>query len=307
MGMVDRTLKIYQADAFTAEPFSGNPAAVCLVNERTETDALMQKVAMEMNLAETAFLQHASGKSYHDDRFNLRWFTPSIEVNLCGHATLATAAVLFYELGNPHDVIRFDTLSGELVATRVGSRIELSLPLHPPAPIIKSDTPGLYTLAKRIAKAACDISIYDMEYSRATKKLLLRLPDTTTREELEQLPIQPSLLMDVPDNDGVVKGVMITVKAQPGSGGGDDSSTYDFFSRYFAPWVAIPEDSVTGSAHTVLSAYWASVYGKQELHSRQCSARGGDLWLRTHTDAARLFISGPGKVVLRGEIVVGTA
>jgi len=248
---------IIQVDAFTAKPFSGNPAAVCVLPEAAD-ETWMQNVASEMNLSETAFLYA------QDDGYNLRWFTPAAEVDLCGHATLASAHVL-WEAGHlPADAqARFYTKSGLLTAQRNGAWIELDFPAEP------ETEAGVTT--KYVGKNRLD---YLVEVDSAAT--LRRLdPDFASLKRLAS------------------RGVMVTSRA--------DSPDFDFFSRYFAPSFGIDEDPVTGSAHCCLGPYWQSKSGQDSFVAYQASARGGVL--RVQIQGNRVLLGGQAVTVLRGEFV----
>ncbi|KAL5018821.1 hypothetical protein ScPMuIL_004543 [Solemya velum] len=287
------SLKIYVVDAFTDEPFSGNPAAVCPLEEKNFPEHLMKKIAIEMNLSETAFLQ----KLNPDDDFrtsncfHLRWFTPTVEVALCGHATLATAAILFNEIGNASEKITFSTLSGPLTVQRSGKYITMDFPLNTPVAMV------IIVYCIELTMVSLDL-VKDLQFSDSTSKLLLRLSDSMTRDQFEKL--SPEISQMIPSEpSGKVKGVIITLKGSANNGCVDrNGQQYDFVSRYFAPWNGIPEDPVTGSAHTVLAGYWSGVLGKEVLYARQCSARGGDVRLRVKAD--RVELSGEATIVLTG-------
>jgi PhzF family phenazine biosynthesis protein len=257
-----------QVDAFASEPFKGNPAAVCVLpSARDET--WMQRVALEMNLSETAFL-HRRG----DDTFDLRWFTPTVEVALCGHATLASAHAL-WESGQlaASEVAHFHTRSGLLTASRDGDWIELNFPSTPPS---DADPPSdlaaaLGVTPRYIGKSRFDYLVeVDGEETVRTAK-----PDFA---RLRTLP---------------VRGVMITSRAS--------SPGVDFVSRFFAPGSGIDEDPVTGSAHCCLTPFWAPKLNKATLVARQLSARGGHL--RVRLDGDRVRLSGQAVTVIRGEIL----
>jgi PhzF family phenazine biosynthesis protein len=258
--------RLYQVDAFTHRPFSGNPAAVCLLSE-TRDGAWMQSVAEEMNLSETAFLVR------QDDGFSLRWFTPAVEVELCGHATLASAHIL-WEIGElpPAETARFHTLSGLLTAERRGKEIELNFPATPAAPV---DAPvglldALGTRAKNVGMNKFD---YLVELNSEAEVRSLK-PDFVKLKALG------------------VRGVMVTsVSASRG---------YDFVSRFFAPGVGINEDPVTGSAHCCLGPYWSERFKKQEMLAYQTSARGGEV--RVRVAGSRVYLGGRAVTVLRGEM-----
>jgi PhzF family phenazine biosynthesis protein len=257
---------IYQVDAFTDTLFAGNPAAVCPLDEWLP-DELMQKLGMENNLAETAFFVKEKDGSYH-----IRWFTPTVEVALCGHATLASAYVLFNELGYKDDVIRFQSKSGELVVTRNGDMITLNFPANPPAPV---EPPaglfeGLKITSSKVLFGAWDyIVILD------------------SQEAVEQLDPDFLTLSTVK-----ARGVTATAK-------GND---VDFVSRCFFPQSGINEDPVTGSAHTITTAYWSKELGKTKLTAKQLSPRGGTLLCELKGD--RVLMSGKGKLYMKGEYFV---
>ncbi|XP_022082276.1 phenazine biosynthesis-like domain-containing protein 1 isoform X2 [Acanthaster planci] len=292
-------LPIITVDAFTDKPFAGNSAAVCCLGEDIPEETKM-KIAAEMNLSETAYLQTlVPGETFQTaTHLRIRWFTPTHEVDLCGHATLASAAALFYVVGNRNDAVRFQSRSGELIARRAGAYIGLDFPLNMPSPEDRAPLAQLIqvTIGQHVPQ--------DVYYSERTKKLLLRLRDTETRETLESLQPDFGAMMAAPNPHAKVKGVIVTLKGNPGNGAIDaDGKQYDFVSRYFAPWHGLPEDPVTGSAHTVLAGYWAEQLGKKELYARQCSKRGGDIQIRVRDDG-RVDLLGKATVVLQGEITL---
>ncbi|MCP4994497.1 MAG: PhzF family phenazine biosynthesis protein [Gammaproteobacteria bacterium] len=261
--------KIYQVDAFTSKPFGGNPAAVCLLSGPV-SDGWMQQVAAEMNLSETAFLLPlASGEA----DFSLRWFTPRVEVNLCGHATLASAHVVWQSGLIPgSEAIRFKTLSGLLSARSEMGRIVLDFPA---SRVVESDMPEGLVDALGIAPVA----LY-----RGGEDLLVLLKDKQAVEGLSpdfvQLARQP------------VRGVIVTASAA-GSG-------FDFVSRFFGPAVGIDEDPVTGSAHCLLAPFWAERLGKTEMRGWQASRRGGEVGVRLVRD--RVDLIGEAVTVMAGEL-----
>lgn len=282
-------LSIFLVDAFTDKAFHGNPAAVCLLESELDED-LYQKIAAEMNLSETAFIQ----KKSHTDNFStsscfgLRWFTPTTEVPLCGHATLASAAVLFQLKGNLNSVLVFETLSGDLLARQSADQIVLNFPLC-------STIPQDLQEVKALVKAAVgDLTVQDVQYSSDTRKLLVRVSDIYQRSDLESLKVDPQTLLSA-EKSGKVKGVIVTLKGHTSQ----TATSFDFYSRYFAPWWGITEDPVTGSAHTVLSSYWSKQLGKKEMFAHQCSQRGGELQLSIRHDG-RVDIAGQAVVVLKG-------
>jgi len=283
-----RKIQICTIDAFTSVPFSGNPAAVCLLEDDLDDD-LKQKIAAEMNISETAFVTKINGNDFKTgNTFGLRWFTPTNEVPLCGHATLASAKALFAVAGNTNSIIEFSTLSGILKARRDGDKVVLDLPLNPPSPC------GPAQFALLVKEVTQNLPVADLQLSETTKKLLIRLQDSVTREQLEELTPNTDRMMQL-ETSGQVKGVIVTVLS---------ASRYNFISRYFAPWNGISEDPVTGSAHTVLGPYWAARLGSKSLTARQCSPRGGDLNLRIRDDG-RIDVAGSAVLVLEGTITVG--
>lgn len=293
-------IPIYTVDAFTRVPFEGNPAAICLVDQEHDlSEAQMQKIAAEMNLSETVFLRNKekNGSFSKGNFFQIRWFTPTNEVNLCGHATLATAAVLYNELGNPSSSVKFDSLSGELVVSKDGSGFVMNFPLNE---TIVQDKADYNKLLELIVSVDC---VDTVEYSPTTKKLLVRLTDKMTRKQLESLTPDISSMMAA-EVTGKVKGVIVTLKGSTENGAvSSDGEAYDFVSRYFAPWNGIPEDPVTGSAHTVLAYYWGRVLSKNTLFARQCSRRGGDVRMRV-LEGDRVDLIGQAVTVLKGSFLL---
>lgn len=258
------TQRIYQVDAFTSKVFSGNPAAVCPL-EYWLPDDLLQKIAMENNLAETAFYVPQA------NQFEIRWFTPTVEVDLCGHATLAAAFVLFHREGYTGSSIRFYApRSGTLTVTRNGAWLTLNFPadLLQEVPLTEQ-LKSCFDLEPRLAfKGKTD---YMLVFDAADEIIKLR-PDSGAITLLD------------------ARGVIATAPGQ----------TTDFVSRFFAPQSGIPEDPVTGSAHTSLVPYWAKQLNKTQLSALQLSERQGFLQCRYLND--RVEISGQGKLYLTGEI-----
>lgn len=261
-----RSIPILQVDAFTSEPFSGNPAAVCVLDGARDA-RWMQNVAREMNLAETAFLRRRA------DGFDLRWFTPTVEVDLCGHATLASAHAL-WETGElpPAEQARFHTRSGLLTATPRGDWIELDFPVTPAEP---AGAPP--DLIEAIGVPARTIAKSQFDY-------LVEIDDEGTLRGL-----QPDLqrLRTVP-----ARGVIVTSRGS--------TAEVDFVSRFFAPQSGIDEDPVTGSAHCCLAHFWSQRLGKERFLAHQVSARGGVL--RVRLAGERVLIAGQAVTVLRGEL-----
>eukprot|EP00742_Colponemidia_sp_Colp-10_P009335 GILJ01010169.1.p1 GENE.GILJ01010169.1~~GILJ01010169.1.p1 ORF type:complete len:308 (+),score=33.32 GILJ01010169.1:32-925(+) len=293
-------LPLLQVDAFTDVPFTGNPAAVCLLppsGSNIHIDEItMQKIASEMNLSETAFVQPVEGHTFESGEcFHLRWFTPTTEVPLCGHATLATAAAIRHRYQNM-GTLRFQTLSGELVTktdAMVDCAIAMDFPLNPPEPRDISEVRSL------LDAVIGELAVLALLYSESTKKLLVRLDDSVTMAQLQA--IQPSfskmLAFDQSNTTKPVKGVIVCLK-------GPDNSPYDFVSRYFAPWVGIDEDPVTGSAHTVSAPYWSKQLNKTVMTARQCSPRGGDVFIQLQQETSRVLLSGKAVVVVEGQLFV---
>lgn len=260
------SLHFHQVDAFAERPFGGNPAAVCVL-DRAASEGWMQSVALEMNLSETAFL-HPEG-----DAWRLRWFTPTVEVDLCGHATLASAHVLWETRRLALDATaRFSTRSGPLSARRVGARIELDFPV------------------KRIERAEPPPGLIDALGVRAVdvgRNVFDWLVELESEQDVRACAPNQHQLRAVK-----ARGVIVTSRSS--------DPHFDFVSRFFAPGSGIDEDPVTGSAHCALAPWWAAKLGKQRLTAFQASARGGTLWLAL--DGDRVRIEGHAITVMRGEL-----
>jgi PhzF family phenazine biosynthesis protein len=260
--------KLYQIDAFADKVFSGNPAAVCPLEEWL-SDEILQKIAMENNLAETAFYV----KKSNNQQYELRWFTPTVEVDLCGHATLAAAYVLFNHENQDSEekIIRFySPRSGELTVTKNGELLTLNFPADVPEPVALTEeiTAGFDIKPKLAFKGRTDyLLVFEKE------------------EEISKL---------TPDFDKIfrlnARGVIVTAKGE----------NVDFVSRFFGPQVGVNEDPVTGSAHTTLTPYWSKELGKTELTAMQLSSRKG--FLKCKNLGERIEISGKAKLYLKGEI-----
>ncbi|XP_034385407.1 phenazine biosynthesis-like domain-containing protein 1 isoform X1 [Cyclopterus lumpus] len=285
-------IPVYILDAFTNLPFKGNPAAICPLMHELRED-LYQTIAAEMNLSETAFITRIdpSDNFTTGSRFRLRWFTPTTEVNLCGHATLASAAVLFKHKKNVNPKLVFETRSGDLAVTEQGEGYVMDFPLNPPT---QEDANEFRDLIK---VAVGNHPIQDVYLCANTKKLMVRLADSCDRSVLTSLKVDPVALQSS-EKSARVKGLILTMKGSP-----DNQPGYDFYSRYFAPWNGIPEDPVTGSAHTVLGSYWSKQLGKNKMLAYQCSSRGGELELEVRDDG-RINISGQSVTVLQGTITL---
>ena len=234
------SIPYYQVDAFTNRLFTGNPAGVCLLTDWLP-DATLQAIAAENNLAETAFVVQRT------EHFDLRWFTPNLEMDLCGHATLAPAHVIFQHLGYRESIVRFQTRSGLLTVTRERDILTLDFPARPavPCPTPADLIAGLGATPVATAKARDYLAIFDSEQTVRNLK-----PDMAALMRLDCLGI---------------------IATAPGE-------QCDFVSRFFAPRAGVPEDPVTGSAHCTLIPYWAERLGRMKLHARQVSARGGELF-----------------------------
>ena len=257
-------LTIYQVDAFAKEVFKGNPAAVCPLESWLDAE-LMQRIALENNLSETAFFVKK------EDFYELRWFTPTFEIDLCGHATLASAFVIFEILDSDEKVLKFQTKSGFLTVEKEGDLLMLDFQSRPP---VACETPhGLIEAIGKVPKEILKSRDYFLVYET----------------EQEVLDINPNFteLLKIPTH-----AVIVTAKGE----------TSDFVSRFFAPEVGVFEDPVTGSAHCNLIPYWAEKLGKTELFARQVSARGGELFCAL--EGERVKIGGSATLYLKGEIYV---
>jgi PhzF family phenazine biosynthesis protein len=252
-------MKLYQVDAFTNRRFKGNPAGVCIL-DTSRDDAWMQGLALEMNLSETAFL--AAG----EEHYGLRWFTPSTEVDLCGHATLASAHTLWETDAVPADSpISFDTRSGVLTAERIGDWIELDFPAIP-----EEEAECNIDLERALGVAPTYVGKSKFDF-------LVELPSEQALRDVE-----PNLVII---ERAAARGIIITSRAT--------GSEFDFVSRFFAPQSGVGEDPVTGSAHCCLAPYWAKILGKSEMVGYQASPRGGTVKVRVDRD----------RVVLGGQAV----
>jgi predicted PhzF superfamily epimerase YddE/YHI9 len=261
-------IPIYQVDAFSGAAFGGNPAAVCPLEEWLP-DETLQAIAAENNLSETAYFVRTG------ERFALRWFTPGCEVDLCGHATLASAYVLFHELGAAWgvtgDTLRFDTKSGELAVRRDGQRLAMDFPSRPPGQV-KVD-PGLVSAMGGEPIEILAARDYLLVYRLASEVRALA-PNMEALARIDRF----AFIATAPGED------------------------CDFVSRFFAPAKGVPEDPVTGSAHCTLIPYWAAKLGKTSLQARQISKRGGELFCRL--DGDRVEMAGSAALFLRGRIIL---
>ena len=260
------SIRIVQVDAFTSRPFAGNPAAVCVLKQAA-ADQWMRDVAREMNLSETAFLVPENGG------FHLRWFTPAVEVELCGHATLASAHVLWEDAHlAPGVQARFHTRSGLLLADRRGDWIELDFPAKPALP--SAPPPGILAALGAPARLV-------------TRNQFDYLLEMDSEETVRALTPDFSALRGVQ-----ARGVIVTARAS--------TAGFDFVSRFFAPAVGVDEDPVTGSAHCALAPYWGERLGKTEMTAYQVSARGGTV--RVRLAGQRVILGGQAVTVMTGEL-----
>jgi predicted PhzF superfamily epimerase YddE/YHI9 len=261
-------IPIYQIDAFADAVFRGNPAAVCPL-ERWLPDATMQSIAAENNLAETAFFVPTTGSAGVD--YDLRWFTPTIEMDLCGHATLASGWVVFHALDGRSEQVTFGSRSGPLTVRKDGDRLALDFPARPAAPV--AFPPGL-----------------DEALGRRPEQVL------KSRDLMAVYATEADVRAIAPSFDRVAAlGTHAVIVTAPGE-------DVDFVSRFFAPEVGVPEDPVTGSAHCTLIPYWSRRLGKKTLHARQISARGGELFCADLGE--RVTIAGRAVAYLEGAIEI---
>jgi predicted PhzF superfamily epimerase YddE/YHI9 len=261
------SLPLFHVDAFTSKPFAGNPAAVCPLKHWLD-DELLQAVASENNLSETAYFVPAG------DYYELRWFTPRCEVKLCGHATLASAFVILQLLEAGCDLVRFETrFSGTLAVSRDGNLLAMDFPALAPWGCATPPTALIEGLGKAPAAVMQIEDNYFAVYESQEEVMRVR-PDFRLLEKLHPA------------------GVAITAP-------GDDA---DFVSRYFVPSYGIPEDPVTGSTHCSLAPYWAQRLAKTSLHARQVSERGGELWCEVTRE--RVILKGNAALTLRGELLI---
>ncbi len=265
----------FVVDAFTETRFRGNPAGVVVLDAPIEAaDALA--IAREVNHPETAFV-----RALAPGRYELRWFTPTVEMDLCGHVTLATTAALVEELGDRSDSISFETRSGTLLVHRDSSAraYVLNFPANPPRPI---DVPAEILSALGLARAV----------RGAVRKKSFLIVEVDSQIDLPTISPDFSALEKIPMPQEA-HGVIVTRRGP---------EPFDFTSRMFAPWIGIPEDPVTGAAHTVLGPYWGEALGKSEMVAYQASARGGEMRLRWHGD--RIDLLGRAVVTIRGRLAV---
>ena len=261
-------IELFQIDSFTSKPFSGNPAAVCILKKDAD-ESWMQNVAAEMNLSETAFLRRIDEKN-----FSLRWFTPQIEVDLCGHATLAAAHILWEnDLVDEADSIVFGTRSGKLTCKNIAGKIEMNFPSNPATE---------YSLPDFVIDSLGVKPIF------TGKNTFDYIVEVASESEVTGARVNFDLL-----SDADIRGVILTSRAE--------KPEYDFVSRFFAPGAGINEDPVTGSAHCCLGPYWAPKIGKPVLTGYQASKRGGFVDVQVADD--RVLLRGYATTVFRGNLL----
>ncbi|CAF2141380.1 uncharacterized isomerase BH0283 [Brassica rapa] len=281
-------VKYLVVDAFTDSAFKGNPAAVCFLNNEIRDDAWLQSLAAEFNISQSSFLTPITG---FEARFGLRWFTPLAEVDLCGHATLASAHCLFSNGLVYSDNVEFVTRSGVLTAKRVDDGeakggsflIELNFPVVPTCDINLSDASS-----SMITKALNGATILDIK-ATATNNILVVLPSLESVTELQ--PVMDDILNCPCD------GIIVTAAASPGS-------AYDFHSRYFAPKLGVNEDPVCGSAHCALAHYWSLKMNKCDFLAHQASRRSGTLEIHLDKEKQRVLLRGKAVTVMEGHVLV---
>lgn len=280
-------IPIVTVDAFTDTRFSGNPAAVCLLPSGKADEDWMQKVAMEMNLSETAFLRSRDGRSSKGQRrgarsFDLRWFTPTVEVDLCGHATLASAHVLWEEGHVARDEkLHFHTRSGILKAERRIEGGETWIEMDFPAPAERQFEGSADVLSRALGTKPRYVGAYGSDY----------LVEVESESVLRRLSPDLALIKTLP-----VRGIAVTCAPSAST----KAKGYDFVSRFFGPSVGISEDPVTGSAHCFLGPFWGRRLGKDEVRGYQASARGGSMRIRMR--GGRVLLGGKAVTVMRGQL-----
>lgn len=261
---------VIQVDAFTNKPFAGNPAAVCVSGTPLD-EGLMQQIATEMNLSETAFLYPLAG----DGNYSLRWFTPAAEIDLCGHATLASAHVLWTEGHLSSDIaVRFQTKSGELRVAPKDNLLQMDFPVQPVHDAAVS--PALVKAMNHADIVHCSRNDVNILVELRSHQAVVNL--TPDLEKIAKLPYQGVIVTSVGD------------------------APYDFVSRYFVPAMGIPEDPVTGSSHCSLAPYWQAKLDKDKMLAYQSSARGGKLYVECTPE--RIYISGQAVTVMRGDLLL---
>ena len=276
-------IPIYIVDAFTKGPFKGNQAGVCLLKNQLD-DQILQNIAFEMNLSETAFIiSNDEKKDFSQSKsFKLRWFTPKNEIDLCGHATLASAHILLNELHNTGEIV-FDTLSGYLTVSLENNKLKMDFPINestPAKPI--SEVISYLSLNKK--------DIIAFEYDKNLANYLIEVQNENVLRQIE-----PDFLglSKYTSSDIKITGIIVTSKGE---------GFYDFSSRYFAPWVGINEDPVTGSSHTTLAPYWRKKLHKNLFQTIQLSKRTGTMEVKI--EGQRVIIKGSAFTTLQGSFII---
>lgn len=276
---MNKKITTYQVDAFTGQAFKGNPAAVCILEEDI-SDELMQSIAKEMNLSETAFAKPLEDKNISDcSLFSLRWFTPEVEVNLCGHGTIATSKILFDEFNVKTDEIRYETKSGILISGKENNNISLDFPI---------DNFSNFDLTEDILNTMGIKNYVKAIIGKNTRKIVIEL-----NSEEEVISLKPNFdKLNLLKFNTEVKGLAVTCRG---------NEKYDFISRYFNPWGGVNEDPVTGAVHTLLAKYWSSKLNKTEMLAYQNSNRGGEISIKL-LENNRVKLSGEAIIILKGEL-----
>ncbi|VDM60347.1 unnamed protein product [Angiostrongylus costaricensis] len=321
---MEKNFPIFIVDAFTRERFCGNQAAVCLISRVNLRDDEYQKISTEFNLSETAFPLPINGDFRTASRFTLRWFTPSTEVDLCGHATLATSHVLFHEIGNTSSLIMFTTKSGDLmVEKKEHDLLEMNFPQYTitsihfpgtenPLADIFSEFDAPPHVADLISSfIPSTINVESVAYASEAKKLIIVVDKETTNFELAEINANDCTKMLTFDPNGdFVRGVIVTLTpANSRSQGFVDSENdaYDYVCRYFAPWVGINEDPATGSAQCALAPFWGKILKIRELYAFQSFPNRGAQFKLCLEDNCRLSIFGQSVTVVKGQIYLNEA
>lgn len=269
---------IYYLDAFTDTIFSGNPIAICPLRE-TISNELMQKIASEINFSETAFVWNNSYDFINKNQFELKWFTPTSEVNLCGHGTLGTSSLIFNYFNNINSELIFNTLSGKLSAKKENSTIWLNLPKY---------NYQKYQISQNILEALDIKEFINCVVSKENDTILIEVSNIKD--------IKPDFNKLKQINQEYLGAIIITEK---------NKSKYDFVSRYFTPWYGINEDPVTGSAHCLLATYWSDKLNKKQMTAYQLSSRGGEIKMNlSDTFSDRVLIGGKTVLILKGELLL---
>lgn len=314
---MSKSCSAYIVDAFTTERFKGNPAAVCLIPEKL-TEEQYHKIAAEFNLSETAFPHPLDSSSDFKtcSKFSLRWFTPTNEVPLCGHATLATSHVLFNEIGNVNSEIEFETKSGVLTVKKDGNgNVEMNFPkyeleslkfedlVHQPDEHFPEVPAPSFLIDVIHCVIPSKISIESVVYAPKYGGIVVIVDPETTKTEFEAFKINSTRALELHDGS-YVRGISISLRPSNSLAQGfvdASGEAYDYACRYFGPWDGVNEDPATGSAQCTIAPYWGKVTGKTELYGFQAfPTRGAQFRIRLQND--RVILNGSSLTVLRGEI-----